>query len=237
MHVNSEEVFQSMFDVLKTVKWPDLDRDTVLNVWLLRARHWAPGRLAWEWKRLAVDAQGDDASESAMDAAVEQRLRQSLPRGVTGVSFRVDLRAGGVADRLFHGEIYAWEEDRSEVRTEAVNAALHAALAPVAWPALSRSTVLNFTVVREAPSVGRASLACDWPRVSADAQGDEAAESAALSDELAERLVATLPEDVSAVEFRIEISQEGKLEGPPFHLAVHQWRQISQRGVLGEAEA
>ena len=234
--VASNNIFEQIFQVLKTVSWPDLDRDTVLNVWLLRSRHHAPGRLDWSWARLSVDAQGDDASEAALGAAVEQRLRQCLPRGITGVTFRLGLRAGGVADSLFHGKAYAWEVERADELIEALNSALLPVLQQVEWPRLSDSTVLNCTLVREAPSVGEASLKCEWPALSADAQGDDAAESVMTSEGLAERLVAALPEGVSAAEFRIELSEEGSLQGLPFHVSAYRWRRITQDGSVGDAE-
>jgi len=226
--MSNTDVFRTIQKLLAEVAWPDLNRDTVLNVWLERTKHFAPGSISgnrWEWPRCEVRAQGDDLSEAAFTPAIQQRIRQILPRDLTGISFRVDLRAGGVVDDVFHEQTYSWTEVDDEDASKAFAHSALVALKSIAWPKAEDSTVLNFTVVGEAPTVGEASLECLWDSLSVDAQGDELVAAAGRGADLSERLTASLPAGVSVAEFRVQISANGEIEGEVFHTHLHRWHR------------
>lgn len=103
-----------VLEVLKDVKWPDIEKDTVLNVWIMRqAPNVSSMSLECDWPREIFDAQGDNAAEEPLKAPeITQKLRKCIPSDMTGISFRVKILAGGSLDKdpVFHTEMYQWKK-------------------------------------------------------------------------------------------------------------------------------
>lgn len=240
-----DQTFNDLFQVLSAVQWPDLEVDTVLNIWLQR-QALSPagydGEVTWSWPRYAAFVQGDTACASAVGPAVQQAMRQALPRSVAGVTFRADLRAGGKLDGLFHASTYTWRSSddpadapgvdsefdadaSSRGATAAFAAAAQQILQRVAWPKRHDSAVLNYCLVRQAPSVSLHELECDWPRCRVQVQGDRTLGALALQADAMEALLEAMPEDASVIEFRIEVSAEGEVLEPAFHVTTWTWSE------------
>ena len=108
-------MIDSLFTVLKGIDWGNLERDTVLNVWVMSsAPKVSEHSLSTEWPLMKCDAQGDSISEKPLqDREIQNKIRMCIPNDLSGMSFRVKLLAGGLLkdkDSIFHIHKYQWLE-------------------------------------------------------------------------------------------------------------------------------
>ncbi len=93
--------------IIKDVEWPDLEEDTVLNVFIMKQP--SPAHefdTTLSWPIMTLHAQGDDASEIPIrNGNYVNRFAEVIPEDMLAITFRIEILAGGVLckeEPVFH---------------------------------------------------------------------------------------------------------------------------------------